>query len=266
VRPALLPSALALNSTTFNLSRLIGPALAAPLLAFEAAGAVFVAAFLANLAFAAIMARIALRRRPRQPLAPARMLDVMTELLRSRVLAAVIGTQFAQGVLIRPASELFPAFADVAFGAGASALSLLNAAMGGGAILGAIAFSRPRDDANALWTVAWTSVLLCLSLLLFSFTGLLWWGAALLIVHGAMMSSSNNIALTYVQSHVAPERMGRVLAVYGIVYRAAPAIGALAFGSVAEIAGLGVTTAAFSVAGGATVLFYWASVRRAELA
>lgn len=263
VRPALLPAALGLNSTTFNLSRLIGPAIAAPMLVWWDAAAVFAVAFLANLAFIAILRRIDTRPRDRERPSDARTFAVIGALLRERVLAALIGTQFAQGMLVRPASELFPAFADEVFGAGAAGLSVLNAAIGAGAILGAVMLSKPRADRDALAAVTWTSAVLCLSLFLFGLTGSLWAGALLMAVHGAMMSSSNIIALAFVQAHVAADRLGRVLAVYGIVYRVAPALGALGFGLLAEAAGLGTATLVFATFGGASVVLYALAVRRA---
>jgi MFS family permease len=260
VRNELLPSALAVNTTTFNLSRLLGPALAAPMLVIWGADGVFFFAFLANAVFLVTLGRIAWRRAavmvgPRTPLRA-----IVGDLLREKVVFGVIVLQFAQGALIRPASELFPAFADRVFDLGTTALALLNAALGAGAIIGAVALAKPRDDADALRTIMTTSFVLAASLAAFALTQQLWVALLILLVHGAAMSGSNNAAMAYVQLHTPKDRLGRVLGFYGIVFRVAPAIGALAFGLTAEVLGLAATTLAFAVFGAAATFAYWDTV------
>jgi MFS family permease len=258
---SLLSSALAVNTTTFNLSRLLGPAVAAPMLWLWGAEAVFFAAFLANAVFVVSLGRIAWRRAavtvsgPRAPLR-----TVLADLAREKVVVAVIVLQFAQGALVRPASEMFPAFADRVFDMGETALALLNAALGLGAIVGAFVLARPRSDRDALRTIMSTSLVLAISLGAFAVTSNLWVALLILVMHGAMMSGSNNAAMAYVQLHTPKERLGRVLAVYGIVFRVAPAIGALAFGLTAEVVGLAATTLAFAAFGLATTFHYWQTV------
>lgn len=258
----MLPSALALNSTTFNLSRLIGPALAAPILVAGGASAVFLAAFAVNAVFLIVLWRIHRRAGRSTPQTGGVSFGrVLGDLLRARDLAAVIALQFAQGALIRPASELFPAFADEVFAAGPTGLSVLNAAVGVGAIVGALGFVKARADGAALATITLTSAILCVALAAFGLTSSLWVGAALMVVYGATMGISNVVALAYVQDHVPSERLGRVLSVYGIVFRVAPALGALGFGLSAEFAGLHSTTIVFSILGGAATLVFYLALR-----
>ncbi|GIX13563.1 MAG: MFS transporter [Paracoccaceae bacterium] len=262
VRPEMLASALALNSTTFNLSRLIGPALAAPILLTGDAAGVFAASLGANLAFFLLLLRIDGRtRRAARRAGGGSFRSVLADLFRARDLTAVILLQFAQGALLRPASELFPAFADEVFRSGPGGLSALNAAVGVGAIIGALGFVKARADMAALRMVTLTGGLLCAALGLFGLTSTLWMGAALMVAYGACMSISNVMALAYVQGHVAPGRLGRVLSVYGIVFRVAPALGALGFGLTAELAGLPATTILFSFLGGGATLAFWFAIR-----
>ncbi|RMF40406.1 MAG: MFS transporter, partial [Alphaproteobacteria bacterium] len=199
VRPELLPSALALNSSTFNLSRLIGPALAAPLLLIGNGAAVFFCALAANLTFFLLLWRISTRnRRHRGPRASDGFLRILRDLFRASDLRAVIALQFAQGALIRPASELFPAFSDKVFSAGASGLSILNAAVGVGAIIGALTLSRPRADRDALRVILSSSAVLCASLAAFGAAWSFWPAAALMVLYGVTISASNTVALAYV--------------------------------------------------------------------
>ncbi len=261
VRPELLPSALAVNATGFNLSRMVGPALAAPLLALMGAGAVFFVCLAAGLAFLVMLAPIAWARGGRGPGLRVPTRAVFEDLRRERLTLSVILLQFAQGALIRPASDLFPAFADRAFGAGEAGLAALNAALGAGAVLGALALSKPREDAAALRFILLASAALCASLLAFAFTGALGWALLVLVIHGGALTGTNIGALTYVQSHTPADRRGRVLALYGVVFRVAPALGALVFGVVADLAGLRATTAAFALSGLGVSLLWWREIR-----
>ncbi len=254
--PELLPTALAVNATVFNLSRFVGPALAAGLLVWGSETLVFAAASLGFAGFA--VALWAIRGVPRQSPgraagAPAGTLTVLRDVARAPLVRTVILLQLAAGLLVRPASELFPAFADIAFGRGAGGLGALNAALGAGAILGALAFARPRETASAMRQILGMSALFAGSLVAFALTGALALALAILVVHGVAMAAANVAALSFVQINTAPERLGRVLSLYAIVFRTGPAVGAFLFGLAAEVAGLAATGTAFGLAGLAVV-------------
>lgn len=248
----LLPQALAVNSTGFNLSRFVGPALAAGLLVWGSAGAVFAVAALGFLALA--VALHAIRDTPpqaprSQAATPVGTGTVLRELRHTPLILGVLLLQLFQGVLIRPASELFPAYAEVAFNRGEVGLGLLNAALGVGAILGALVFSKSRDTGAALRQIVGMGAVFALSLLVFAVTGSFWLALMVLVVHGAAMSASNIAALAYVQLEAPQERLGRILGLYTIIFRVGPAVGALTFGLSAEAAGLTVTGVSFALAG-----------------
>lgn len=249
--PELLPSALAVNSTGFNLSRFVGPALAAGLLVLGSVGLVFAIAALGFLALAIALYRI--RGIPPQqaplPASPETMLGIVRGLRATPLILGVLVLQFAQGILIRPASELFPAYAEVAFETGAIGLGLLNAALGVGAILGALALSKSRDTGQVLWQIVITGAVFALSLLVFSVTGNFAFALVILLVHGAAMSASNIAALTYVQLEAPQDRLGRILALYTIIFRVGPAAGAFVFGLTAEVSSLTWTGVIFGLAG-----------------
>lgn len=239
--PALLPSALAINSTGFNLARFLGPAVAAAMIAAGWLGAVYLVTTLTTLAFALALWR--LRAVPRQsparaPLPPATTWEVFRAVALTPVVAGVIALQFAQGLLIRPASELFPAFAEEVFARGAQGLGALNASLGVGAIIGALVLSGARAPRAALRQIFTHSLIFAVSLLVFVATQTYGLALAILVLHGMAMSASNIAALAFVQLNTPQERLGRVLSLYTIVFRVSPALGALAFGLLAEAAGL----------------------------
>ena len=267
VPPELLPSALAVNSTGFNLSRFVGPLLASGLLMLGSAGLVFTVAAVGFLALAVALHRIRYVP-PHQDPHPATadgMLKILRDLNATPLILGILVLQFAQGILIRPASELFPAYAEVAFDAGTIGLGLLNAALGVGAMLGALAFSKARSASQALRQIVITSVVFALSLLVFSVTGLFWLALLILVVHGASMAASNIAALAYVQLESPQDRLGRILALYTIIFRVGPATGAFVFGLTAEVTSLSLTGVAFGLLGLAATLIIGAKLMQKRI-
>lgn len=256
---ALLPTALAVNSTGFNLSRFVGPALAAGILALGQADWVFGISVLGYGAFSFALflirdARPHAERAPRAQGDSGSVWAVIRALPGAPVVLGVIVLQFATGVLIRPASELFPAFAETVFHRGVTGLGFLNAALGLGAIVGALAFSRTQTPLAALRQIVGSALLFAAALLAFVATTNFTLALIMLVLHGAAMTSSNIAALGYVQINTPTERLGRVLSLYAVVFRAGPALGAFLFGLSAEGMGLGATGLIFGLAGLAAIL------------
>ncbi|MEL6170327.1 MAG: MFS transporter [Pseudomonadota bacterium] len=247
----LLPQAIAVNSTGFNLARFIGPMLAAGLLVAGSASIVFFVAALGFLVLAFALYRI--RNVPPQTRRISNRTistwSVLKEMPQVPVIACVILIQAAQGLFLRPASELFPAFSELVFDLGADGLGFMNAALGIGAIIGALALSKQRENADALGQILLMSSLFAITLLAFSVTSVFWLALVFLVCHGAAMSASNIAALAYVQIEAPPERLGRILSFYTIVFRVGPATGALIFGITAEITGLLATGLMFGLVG-----------------
>ncbi|MDZ4136974.1 MAG: MFS transporter [Paracoccaceae bacterium] len=248
-----LPAALAVNSIGFNMSRFIGPAIAAGVMVVGAPWVVFACSAAGYGAFS--LALWLIRKTPPQSVATRRAGDngstwaALRALITTPLVLAVILIQLVVGMLIRPATELFPAFAETVFNRGEAGLGYLNAALGLGAILGALLLSRSRSGAESLRQIVWGSVVFGVTILAFVVTGQFWLALAILVVHGIAMTSSNIAALTYVQTHTAPDRLGRVLSAYALVFRAGPAIGAFLFGATAEGIGLMATGLGFGVIG-----------------
>lgn len=251
---ALLPTALAVNSTGFNLSRFIGPALAAGVLVYGPTEWVFGCAVLGYGAFSLALYR--LRRTPPQGGRKRRaegdsgsVWAVIRAMPAAPVVFGVILIQFATGVLIRPASELFPAFAEQVFDRGAAGLGALNAAMGFGAIVGALVLTSNRAPGAALRQILISTLGFAAALIAFVATADFAAALVILVIYGAAMTSSNITALGYVQMNTPIDRLGRVLSIYALVFRAGPALGAFLFGLAAEGAGLRATGLAFGLAG-----------------
>ena len=260
--PALLPAGLAVNSAGFNLSRFIGPALAAGMLVVTSAGMVFAITAALYFAFAlslAIIRHSPPQSGPRRPAATVSMRQVVSDLALSPLVLAAILLQLLQGVALRPAAELFPAFAETVFNRGEAGLGLLNAALGIGAVFGAIAFNAGHDGRSALMHVVRGTLVFAATLAAFALTP--WFGLALgvLVVQGWMMTSTNIAAMSHVQLHTPRDRLGRVLSLYSLVFRVGPALGAFLFGFGADLTSLAAAGVGFAVLGvlGAGAVWLW---------
>ena len=167
-------------------------------------------------------------------------------------------------ILTRPVVELMPGFAGAVFKSDAPGLAQLSAAIGIGAIIGGI-FLAQRDRLIGLTRLNQVSgIAVALLVLLFTATDNIYLGMAVIGVGGSMMVMNGTAGQTLVQSAVAAPMRGRVLGLYGIIFRGGPALGALIMGVLSEWWGL-----RWPVAGGAilALCFYaWFARRMPEMA
>ena len=89
-------------------------------------------------------------------------------------------------------------------------------------------------------------------------------GLASAFVCGAVMTVNGASTQTLMQNAVESSVRGRVMSLYGVIFRGTPALGALIMGSASEVVGL----PAVFIAGGALslVAFAWLWRRRASVA
>jgi MFS family permease len=265
ITPSLVPrdtlaTGMAVNALSFNSSRVLGPLLAAPILAGVGAGAVF---FIAALTFginAWCLAAIgAMPKRTSAELAeePVGYWVVIKELFSDPRIASVIALQLMAGALLRPAAELFPAFSDVVFGRGESGFAMLSAAMGVGAVLGALFIAGGTAGLGMRRHILWGTVVCALTLAVFAETTYFWVALAILMVHGAAMTTSGIASTTYVQSTAPQSRLGRIMSLYGLIFRSAPAIGAVGLGTLANTIGIGHATMIASMLTLAGLVMLW---------
>jgi len=241
-----IPSAVAVNSIGWNGARFVGPALAAPLLlhlgpvsgagwAFLVNAATF-AAFLAVLPMLRLSLRPALRR-ARQGLF-AEIGEGFRYIGRHAGVGPLILLLLAGSVLVRPYVELLPAFADVVFDRGAEGFSMLIAANGLGALTGGLWLAW-RGDRRGLAGIVFAGAAVHAGMVaLFSMTGQFPLALAALAAGGFAMLVMGVGAQSLIQMGAPADMLGRVLSVYGLTFRAGPALGALAMGFLADRLGL----------------------------
>ncbi len=242
-----LMSAIALNSSMFNAARIVGPAVAGVLIG---AAGVAMCFFLNGVSYIAVIASLLAMRLP--PFAP-RPATAAWEGFRAGVRfirsdARVLGLVVLVAVFSVfgfPFLVLMPVVARDVLHTNARGYGVLMAAVGVGAMLGALALAtrgrRVRQGPALLEGGAAFGVLLVLFATARTFaTALL-----LLALAGCAMIVTTALAYTMLQTIVPDELRGRVMAFYAFVFVGMAPLGAFQAGLLAEH-----TTAPFAIAVG----------------
>ena len=229
-----LASAVAINSVVFNLARFIGPIFAGFAIVWSGVAAAFAANAISYVAFLVALARI-------------RVAPTVVESANRRSLAADLGEGIrytathpgigallvlliALGVGGRPLNELLPGFAADVFHSGAEGLSILAASIGGGAILGGLWLGQRAHSSGLTWIVLGSSLVGALATILAVATDHLWAAVPAVVVFGFCMSTGGIAIQTLIQLATDRSMRGRVMGLYGLIFRGAPAVGALGAG------------------------------------
>ena len=141
-------------------------------------------------------------------------------------------------ITVRPIFDLFPGFADAVFHSGAGGLSMLNSALGAGALLGGVWASWRGGLKGWIPILAVTGCVGSLATIGFALTENFPLALTLVAVAGAGITLCNIIAQTLIHAAVDDAKRGRVFALYGMINGASPGIGTFAMGVAADQIGL----------------------------
>ncbi|MYZ47935.1 MFS transporter [Propylenella binzhouense] len=267
--PALVPradisTAVAVNAIVFNLARFLGPAAAGILISTGGISIAYAVNALSFVAFLLVLAQIRLSAEEEVKPAGKRFLRDLADGIRYTVthqgIATVLILLIASNVGSRPLLELLPGFAAEIFRSGASGLAMLTSAVGGGAILSGIWLGGRSGVPGLSRILMWSTAFVALTSALFTATDRLAVAVPLLVVTGFAMATSGVAAQTLIQVSVDASMRGRVLGIYGLLFRGGPALGALLMGAASEHFGLRLPILAGSV--GVVLVWAWATARR----
>ena len=234
VPPEDLVSAAAINSTTYNLARVFGPAVAGVIVAAAGPGAAFAVNALSYLAVLIGLSRIQKQHQPRTSNIRQSVFTGLRFIGASPTLAALAWQMVLLTIFAGSFIPILAVYAREQLQVGAPGYGLLTSAIGVGAAIGAITtgamsnrFRRPRVAVVASTVLGATVVLLALV----HFIGL---ALPLLAVAGAAMAAQGIVTATGLQLAAPSELRGRVMAVYSFVVLGLAPIGAFQAGFVAE--------------------------------
>jgi len=237
-----LGAAVAIGSVIFNGARFVGPAVAggiitvfgvAPAFLFDAASyLVMIAALLAI----KVAPPVRVARVRRGMLTEVR--EGLAYTVQSRAIGPLMLILIAICVLARPVFELLPGFADAVFQRGPAGLAMLTSAVGLGAISAGVWLAQ-RGRIEGLTRIAlYCGALAGVAVVVFATTAWFPLAFGVMAVAGFSMVACGVGTQTLLQASVDEAMRGRVLALWGVVFRGGPAVGALIMGALSGPFGL----------------------------
>jgi len=242
-----LPNAIALNSSLFNGSRLIGPAVAGMIVAMAGEGICFLinaVSYLASIsAFSAMKIKSAGREKResrvfsdiKDGIKYAAVSTPVKELLILIALISFFGLTFP---------VLLPVFASDILHGNSHTFGLLVSSAGAGAFTATL-YLASRNSIKGLGRIVNIALYaISIGFLIFSFSTVLYVSMAALFIVGftsiVVIASCNTILQTVVDE----SKRGRVMSLYVMAFTGTAPVGGLIAGSISEVAGAPVTLAA----------------------
>lgn len=249
--PKHMAQAIAFNSFGFNVARVTGPAVAGAIIIFASTSAVFVV----NVVLFSVLIAVLwlLRAYLNQPgaIAGNGLVDDIVSgyryIARTPAVATVFLMLLTFSLLGRPFTELFPAIAGDILGGGPATLSMLMSAQGIGGLIGGVWMLRDRPIPGIARSTFVAGIGLALALVAFCVVGSGHLAIALIAVAGACHVICNVGMQSLVQLFTVWTFRGRTMALYGLIFRVAPAASAALVGISAEWLGLAPLIAGLAV-------------------
>jgi MFS family permease len=241
-----LINAIALNSSMFNASRVVGPAIAGILVAAIGEGWCF---FANGISYVAVIVGLLLMRVaphqavPRHGSQFAHVVEGFRFVIRNRAIHALLILLGIASVTGMPFTVLMPVFADRILHGGPKALGWLTGSSGIGALAAALLLaSRQTLKGLSVW-IATAATAFGAGLVIFALSRTFWFSAAVLAAVGFAMMVQMGSSNTLIQSMVPDHLRGRVMSVYSMMFIGMAPFGALLAGLVADRLGAPATVA-----------------------
>lgn len=236
-----VPTAIGLNSSIYNMARVIGPMVAAAIISLFGIGATFLVTGFCYVVFVYCMFRIHLLRTEsssRRGKLFAETADGMRYAARHPAIGPALILLIAAAFGIKPFLELLPGLADGVFGAGVEGFATFAAVAGAGAIISGV-WMALRGSSRGTTRIAFGSMLLgVVGMVIVCATQIVWVGLLGTFLVGIAVTLAGTATQIMMQLSVEGDVRGRVMSLYGMVHRGVPALGALVIGVAAEQIGL----------------------------
>jgi len=224
-----LMNAIALNSATFNLARIVGPAIGAILLASFGAGWCFLLNGFSFLAVIVSLVKVKVTPYVRKKISDNNMLkeikDGLKYIVREPALLQTILMVLIVGIFVFNFNILIPVFTKNILHQGEKTYGLFMSALGVGSLVGALMVSVKSKSGPNLKILLRSSIMVSITLILISFTRTYYYTAILLVITGIFNIWFSTTANSTLQITTADEYRGRVMSVYSLVFAGASPIG-----------------------------------------
>jgi MFS family permease len=235
--PEDLGNAIALNSSLVNAARLVGPSVAGLLIAVVGEGSCFLIDGISYIAVIISLLAMTVAARPNTRSEQ----SVLSELREGwdyvrgfSPIASILLLLTLISLVGMPYTALMPIFAGTILHGGAHTLGFLMAAVGVGALIGAIRLAARETVLGLGRVIPMTAAGFGASLVAFAASRQLWLSMLALVVTGfcfmQQMASSNTILQTIVDN----EKRGRVMSFYSMAFQGVAPFGSLIAGAAAS--------------------------------
>lgn len=235
-----LGNAIALNSSLFNGTRLIGPSIAGILVALVGEGICFL---INGLSFIAVLSCLmAMKIAPKEVTGThddffKGMKEGLSYALGFVPIRYTIMLLSLAALVAMPYSVLMPVFAKEILQGGANTLGFLMAAAGGGALAGAIYLASLKSVRGLVKIIVIASIVFGAGLVLFSFSNILLLSLFFIAVAGFGMVTQMAASNTLLQLIADDDKRGRVMSYYVMAFMGLAPFGSLLFGWLASVIG-----------------------------
>lgn len=233
-----LRNAVTLYSSLVNLSRVIGPAIAAALIAFIGLAPCFI---INGISYAAVVIMLS-RMRPSElhltpplPKSKGQLQEGIRYVLSMPILRDILMMMTLVGMLTYEFQVSLPLMAQHTFNAGASGLAFLTGSFGLGAVVGGLAVASQRKNSPSLLVI--TGSLFGLTILGAAFMPTLLLSGFALVLAGICSIFFTSLGNTILQLTSSPQMRGRVMSFWSIAFLGSTTIGGPAVGWFAQVAG-----------------------------
>lgn len=273
VPPDKMANAVALNATAFHAARLIGPASAGLFIDWWGVGPVFLidaGMFAAPIIALFLMRADRLYQRTLIPRARGQLREGIAYVRGRTDICIILVTIFVVSALGMNFQLTSALMATTVFGKSAGSFGVLSTFMALGSILGSTAVARrsPRLRAILMGAAFYGTAEILLGL-----SPSYWWFAFLAVPTGYGMLTMNTSANALMQTRTDPDKRGRIMALYSLVYLGATPIGSPIIGRIGALFGArwailvgGIASLSIAVACGVWAMIHWKArvVRRSS--
>jgi MFS family permease len=231
-----LPNAIALNSSMVNGARLIGPAIAGIVIAAVGEGYCFL---IDGLSYLAVIASLLAMRVPPGPLHAARgslaaeLREGWKYVTESAPIRSVLLFLTLVSLVGMPYTVLMPIFASAILHGGPHTLGFLMASAGLGALSGAISLAMRRSVLGLARVIVWSASMFGVGLIGLGLSRILWLSLPAVALAGFGMMRHLASSNTILQTIVADDKRGRVMAYYAMSFQGLAPFGSLVAGAMA---------------------------------
>ena len=259
-----LSAAIALNSTTYNVARFLGPAIFGILIQFIGLSfillisAIMFLIFYITLFFHKNDRKVNSRDNKNRVLGD--LIDGFRYAFSNSGIFFLLFLLCVTAILIRPYIELVPGIADQVFNMGAEGVSIILSSTGLGATVGGVLLARHGRVEGLTSIFTWSLLISAVAMVLFLFSQNIWISSIFIALVGMTIVAGSITSQTLIQNTASDELRARIISITAVLSWGLPAVGAAIMGWIAEFIGLTITLIIGSILTG--ILWIWAHKER----